>query len=404
MGFFNICPRDKKYLDYNCGDIPLKVIQDDGIEITPDFKVNITDLNKGHKHFQAVNGRGDKFKISVIIHKDDEISLTGQTIVNTPQVKTTWSETSESTADLSGTQYAKAIDIAYDIAGSFKVSFLLDYFMRNLIPLYIHSDIIDIDPSWLYVITENKHRKQEYLEYTVWDLTFTRYAVVEFSKFTKTSKGVEQALKDYKKKKASAKLTDKQKLAKCDWKKTLIFRSKKKVLPCVKLLQKILKKNGCYKPKKISGWYNVNTRNGIKAYQTKHKKDYGLKVTGKMNQQTFNCLIGRPNQVGKTKKTTKTSIQKNLPKATSKTGVVNVNVTNYDAKYMRVKVAKETLIKPTVKKTTTTTNKSGKNTGGKSTGKTGKSTKNNNTSKKTTTTVKKGKSTTKKNTTTKKKK
>ena len=52
MVFLSICPRDQKYLEYAVGDIPLRVVLDDGAEINPDVKVNVTDLNKGYKHFK----------------------------------------------------------------------------------------------------------------------------------------------------------------------------------------------------------------------------------------------------------------------------------------------------------------------------------------------------------------
>ena len=50
MSFFSICPRDKKYLDYNIPTIPLNIVRD-GIETSPDFKVNINKLNSGNRDF-----------------------------------------------------------------------------------------------------------------------------------------------------------------------------------------------------------------------------------------------------------------------------------------------------------------------------------------------------------------
>ena len=71
MAFFNICPRNKKYLDYAFKDIPLRVIYNNGVTVTPDFDVNVTDLNNGYKHFKVNNGKGDTFKLQVLIHRDD---------------------------------------------------------------------------------------------------------------------------------------------------------------------------------------------------------------------------------------------------------------------------------------------------------------------------------------------
>ena len=71
MAFFSICPRSKKYLKDNVRDIPLEVVRD-GIEVTPDFKVTETDLASGYRNFHVTHGNADKFKISVIIHKNQE--------------------------------------------------------------------------------------------------------------------------------------------------------------------------------------------------------------------------------------------------------------------------------------------------------------------------------------------
>ena len=65
MVFLSICPRDKKYLEYAVGDIPLRVVLDDGAEINPDVKVNVTDLNKGYKHFKIDSGKGNELKVNL---------------------------------------------------------------------------------------------------------------------------------------------------------------------------------------------------------------------------------------------------------------------------------------------------------------------------------------------------
>ena len=73
MSFFRMCPRDYVYNSHIYDDIPLTVVQDDGIDVIPDFSTTITDLNQGYKHFKTHNGKGTAFKISVIIGKDERV-------------------------------------------------------------------------------------------------------------------------------------------------------------------------------------------------------------------------------------------------------------------------------------------------------------------------------------------
>ena len=371
MSFFSICPRDKKYLDYNIPTIPLNIVRD-GIETSPDFKVNINKLNSGNRDFVRNSGTGDSFKVTVIIHKDEKVLYSRTKKVSQEQreldfipdvTETTFEDEAGNTLTLEtlgygGTLIANVLDpitVMVEEKKDATVTFMLDYFMRNGIPLYVISDVIGVNKNDLYLITDNKSRKQDYKDYTVWDLTFTKFVEVNYSGFKGSSVGVDKAIKKYKdskKKKVSHRTTVRQKLAKCDWQKTLIYRSKKKVFSCVKYLQRELKYEGCYKPKTLSGWYGVNTRKAIKAYQEKHKKDYGLKVTGKMNQQTFNCLIGKPNQVGSTKELKQTA-KKELPAKNDK-GIVNVNVTGLNSAYSTIKVS-DAKLTTTVKKKTVKT-------------------------------------------------
>ena len=343
MSFFTICPRDKKYLDLNIGEIELEVIRSDGVEINPDFKTTVNKLNKGYRQFVRQNGFADSFNISVIINRNTIVSASGQRkkYIEQHKVSTTqYVDSKEWSIDIDGvpigtasleysnglttdSSYVEPLEVIQDVKEDKTVTFLLDYFMRNAIPLYVNSDIIGLQKDALYLITSNKSRKQDYMEYTVWDLTFTKYVEFTMSKFKGNTKGVTDAIKAYKNKnKAKKKLTNAQKLAKCknNWRKTLVYSKKKKVHNCVKYMQKILKSGGFYK-KKIHGWYNHDTYLAVKEYQKKYKKKYHLKVTGKVDQQTFNCLIGKPNQVGATQNIT-TKIKTNK----TKDGIITVGV------------------------------------------------------------------------------
>ena len=172
MGFFRICPREPKYNSYIFDDIDLKVIQNDGISVTPDFDVQVSDLNRGYKHFKTNSGKGDTFKISVIIGKDEKLKGYKSTGKTTSKEIV---ETNTVTVEIDGEMrtFEENIVTGVEISTIFnyynvKLTTLLNYFMRNGIPFMIYSDIIGINTSIPYLITENKSRKQEYTDYSVW--------------------------------------------------------------------------------------------------------------------------------------------------------------------------------------------------------------------------------------------
>ena len=311
MSFFRMCPRDYVYNNHVYDDIPLKVIQDDGIDISPDFKVDITDLNKGYKHFNAKAGHGTSFKISVIIHKNQKIRGIRNTRkqVSKSEIE---KEYVEVTIDGELMVFEKENLVNQELTTvwhyqNVRLTTLLNWFMRQGIPFMITTDMIGIDMSVPYMITENKSRKQTSKDYTIWELTFTRWDEVFYSSFKKTNKGITNAIKKLKAKKkakakakAKAKTAVRQKLAKCK-RKTLVYSKKQKTVDCVKVLQKFL--NGNLKTKLvIDGWYGKETVKAVKKFQNKYKKKYGLKPTGNVNKATFNVMIGKTNTT--TKKTT----------------------------------------------------------------------------------------------------
>ena len=313
MGFFRICPREPKYNSYIFEDIDLKVIQNKGVEINPDFDVQVTDLNKGYKHFKTYNGKGTSFKISVIIGKDEKLQgykVTGtgsreiKETINTVEVEIDGEMMTFNDEAVTGVE----IFTTYDYYNA-KLTTLLNWFMRMGIPFMVFSDIIGINTSVPYLITENKSRKQEYTDYSIWELTFTRWDEVNYSSFKKTNKGITKAINKMKAKKkakatakAKAKTTAKNKLAKCKI-KVLVYSKKQKTVDCVKTLQKVL--NLELKTKlKLDGWYGKETLKAVKKFQDKYKKKYGLKPNGKINKATFYVLIGKGKLLTKSKKTT----------------------------------------------------------------------------------------------------
>ena len=323
MSFFRICPREPTYNEHIFEDIDLKVIQKDGITVNPDFDVTVTDLNKGYKHFKTYSGKGTSFKISVIIGKNETIQgykVTGtgsreiKETINTVEVTInnelmTFEETGVTGMELFTT---------YDYYNA-KLTTLLNWFMRSGIPFMVFSDIIGINTSVPYLITENKTRKQEYHNYSVWELTFTRWDEVNYSSFKKTNKGITKAIKKWKaqkKKKAQAKAksktTVKHNLAKCKI-NVLKYSKKQKTVKCVKYLQKYL--NNTIKTNlKIDGWYGKETLKAVKKFQDKYKKKYGLKPNGKINKATFNVMIGKGKVITKGN-TNKNKSSNNKPKS-----------------------------------------------------------------------------------------
>ena len=332
MAFFTIVPRNNKFLEYTISPIVLNVIQDKGIDITPDFDVSLTDLNNGYKHFKVNNGRGDTFKISIIIHKN--ATLTG----NIVQKQKNTSKVSDAPFDYwsiinggGNTSPGKVSDhmMNYKLGKKmkkWKLTTVLNYLMRTLTPLTIRSDMIGINQSIPYIITKNKSRQQDYLDYTVWELEFTRYDKLKYSNFTKTSKGVKNALKkakSNKSKKVSAKTKERLNLRKCKW-QTLKFSKTKKIVPCVKILQKVLNMDLGTKLV-LDGWFGKATSEAVAKYQSKYSKKFGLKKTGHMNLSTYNVMIGKGKQIknNSVKGSSKTSKNKNSTNKSNKNSKSN---------------------------------------------------------------------------------
>ena len=303
--FLSICPRDSKYMDWNVVPVTLRVVQDSGVNYVPDVNIQVNDLASGDKHFQNNSGKGDTFKVDVLITSDDSLNvdktiLEGGTIYG---------------ADIGAENLANitwsAMNTYY---GNVSISEMLDYWIKKMIPVNVVTRAIDV-PNGLYIIKDNSSRKQSHEKSSIWTLEFIKFEQFTYTAFSKTNAGVTTAIKKYekakakaKKKQAQAKLTTTQKLKNCG-KTKLVYSKKKKVVTCVKYLQEILNKKGCKPNLKKDGWFGKDTTNAVKDFQKKNKS-YGLKQTGKVDQNTFNCLIGKCGQVGKTK-----TIKSNLPAA-----------------------------------------------------------------------------------------
>jgi hypothetical protein len=123
--------------------------------------------------------------------------------------------------------YNAILNLHPDLFDSVGPCLILVNFVNELIQESLNQDIDDyngekndvivgildsgINTSVPYLITENKSRKQEYTDYSIWELTFTRWDEVNYSSFKKTNKGITKAIKKMKaKKKAKAKAQAKE--------------------------------------------------------------------------------------------------------------------------------------------------------------------------------------------------
>lgn len=287
MSFFSIVPRTESYLKYNVDSIPLQIIREGkGVDVTPGFGVNVTDLNNGYKQFTKTSESGNKFKVNVLFKKDDKkiATLNGKKL-NTREV--------------------------------------MDHIIRNMIPVMIQTEAIDVPTNVNYLITGNPSRNQNYKDDTVWELEFTTYTPLNLVKFANNNKAVKNAINNAKKKnKKNTKSTKKssvkyQKLKDCGY-KNLKYSKNKKVVKCVKVLQEVLYKNKCFTSKKqIDGWFGKKTVTAVKLYQKRYNKKYKVtnnaqKNSGGIFQVSAGTLIsGKVNKTTVNKKAAK--ISKKLP-------------------------------------------------------------------------------------------
>ena len=280
--FLSIVPRDGSYLDYNLTPINLSVLKGDGVNFTPDIQIKITDLNSGKKRFLNHTGVGDKFKINVIIHKNETVK--GERVVQEEM------------------KYGQGPYGLYGWYGggkrilnqSWNLIEILDSWIRNMTIFTVTTRAVDI-PNGAYIITGNSNRKQTYDDYTVWELEFTRYVGNVVTAVTWNNTYAQKAVSTYNKnkEKAAAKTKEiaaiKANFKKCDYKK-MVYTKKAKAVTCNKYLQQLLKKWG-FANTQISGWYGPKTKEGVSKFQKKYKSKYNLSVTGNMDKKTFNAML-----------------------------------------------------------------------------------------------------------------
>lgn len=331
--FMSICPRNTEYLGTQITGIQLRVVQDDGVEYNPHIKFTEAEMDNGVKLLHNNSGKSDSFKVTCLFDASEKIVIRRDT--------------------------NKEVGVQFVLEDHYLVD-ILDEYIRNTEPFYITTRATGINNNDLWLITENKERKQEYDDnYVVWDLTFTKLLQYTQAIFKNTNAGVTTALNNYEKKKAKAKKkaeADKKKkqeqakkkaesklignynlATKCNY-KNLKYSKKKKVVKCVKYLQEALHKMKYYNSA-IDGWYGSATKEAVKKFQKAHKTTHKLKVTGNIDLPTFQLISG---QKGKTK-----TIKTKLP-TKKKSGVTVVGKVVQPKKPATMDVIVDPIVQPTI--------------------------------------------------------
>ena len=246
--------------------IPLRVISDDGIEVTDDMDVNVTDLYgvnsiRKNKHYFSSGYGGITFKIKVLFKEDDIYQSAAYSKLHNKNKRFKW-------------EVRKLINTLY----------------YNLAPVRVVTKALDI-PNGTYVITNISSKSQTHEGYTTWELEFSTWKPVKFGRFANNNKNVRQAIrKANAKAKSKGKTPVRQKLRKCNLKNLKYSKKKTANIPCVRYMQRVLYAAKFLKKSQIDGWYGWNTAHAVKKFQKKYKKQYGLKITGQVDKKTFKAL------------------------------------------------------------------------------------------------------------------
>lgn len=252
--------KNKKYnIDLPNKSLPLHVVRSSGINVTPNIKINVTDLNKEkgilYKNFYNNSDNSITFKIDILIHKDEA-----------------WN------SELYGLY--KGLN-----ASRFRVSTVLKEWARNMVPLNIVTNALDV-PNGTYVITKNSTRKQTFENTSIWTLEFTTFNPLNLYVYKNNNPALTKAKK-------KNKIVIKPKVNVLLFCKLTNFKytKTKKTNSCVKRMQSVLYRKGFLKKKQVDGWFGPVTKNAVKRFQKKYAKKYKLKATGVVDSRTINALV-----------------------------------------------------------------------------------------------------------------
>lgn len=268
MTFFSIYPQYimKIYKKMGFKHMPtkpmkLRVISDDGVNVTEDFDINITDLHNGsstkkYKQFYSNGYGGITFKTNVLIKKKDgwDSKLTTQKVA----IKKTKKKTTK--------KY-----VGKKVEHKHRTITWLNYLYKNIKPVYVVTNALDV-PNGLYLISKIPSKKQDYKDSTIWELEFTTYRQFNMPMYKNNNKSIKDVIKIANKSKKNSAIN--VKLSKCKL-KNLKYSKTKKTTKCTKLLQTVLYKKGFLKKNQIDGWYGKVTLAAVKKFQKNHNKKMG---------------------------------------------------------------------------------------------------------------------------------
>lgn len=264
-GYYTAFGKVKGSMD---GGLVLPIIQSSGVNVSPNFNIKTTDLQEGYKNFKSNNDDTITFKVDVIIKDDAK-----------------WG------------QVFRSNHLEYDgfyYPTDMRVTRWLDIWMRNMKPLYVVSDAIDV-PNGVYLITKNSGRKQTYKQYTVWTLEFTTFKQLEVFKYVNDNAVVQAAIDALTPKPTTTSTksssTSSKTLKSCSASE-IKYSSTKNYTECNKLLQEKLYKLGYLRKDQIDGWYGPVTMEAVKKFQRAwNNKGGSLLVDGICGKVTLSKII-----------------------------------------------------------------------------------------------------------------
>ena len=240
----------------------LRVVRSSGVDVTKDFKVNVTDLNtdEENRRFKQFTNNGDggvTFRVDVMIGRDDEYSyLVSPSIGRFGMNPADW----------------------------------LEYWFVNMLPVYVVSDALDV-PNGVYLITKNQSRKQSLDNYTVWTLEFSSFSPLVLHEWT-ASQSVIKATTPASSSSTTNNSSSKAKQLKDCTASNIVYSTSEKKTDCNKLMQEKLYKLGFLRADQVDGWYGPVTMEAVKKFQRWYNsKGHNLLVDGDCGPVTLKALI-----------------------------------------------------------------------------------------------------------------
>ena len=261
---------------YNTDDLanvnhamPLHVIRSKGVEVKPDFDLEVTELSPGewnhkHKMFRDTGDGGITFKIDVVIGNDE-----------------TWGIDKRSENQRVNESYMSYYGEKFP--NKDHVTSWLNWFYLNKRPLNVVTDAIDIN-NGTYIIVDNPTRKQTLDDYTVWTLEFATYYAWKAYTFDVSAST---------NKTTTSIATKNTNLFNCELSNFRYQKTPGNYTKCTGWLHEKLYQWGFdSRNRKDDHWYSDETAAAVKKFQEKYMKYYtGIKqANGMMDKATLQAM------------------------------------------------------------------------------------------------------------------